>query len=368
MRRTPAPSLLLILGAAAAASAFAETSDLPKGLRGTSIGALWYLSYQYRAEHDPADSSNTVYRSAFVVKRGYINIKKSLTPWLGARITPDVRQDSSGDFKVRLKYIYADFKLPDAAFLCKPHIEWGLVHRPWLDFEEHIDYYRLQDPMFLERNGLLNSADVGFTFFSLLGGEMDEEYQTKVNSKYPGKYGSIAMGIYNGGGYHAGENNNKKVPELRITLRPLPEIVPGLQLTYFGVYGHGNTARAPEWQVNTAFLSLEHERFVATGTYYRGKGTSGGEVDDKGKPMKKEGYSGFIELKFPATRMSLIGRYDWFDHNRNASRDETARIIAGIAFHLHEHTKIVVDFDQARYDAPGQASDSRIQATTEVHF
>jgi hypothetical protein len=48
--------------------------------------------------------------------------------------------------------------------------------------------------MFLERNGILNSADYGICFLGLLGGEMDEDYKKNVNKNHAGKYGSFAIG------------------------------------------------------------------------------------------------------------------------------------------------------------------------------
>lgn len=118
---------------------------------------------------------------------------------------------------------------------------------PWLDYEEHVNWYRCQDTIFIERNSTFNSADFGLTFVSLLGGEMSEEYQRKVNNKYPSRYGSMAFGVYNGGGYHASEKNENKVLEGRLTVRvrPLPDIIPGFQLSYFGITGKGNKEEEP---------------------------------------------------------------------------------------------------------------------------
>jgi len=180
-------------------------AELPKGINDLEIGALWYLSYQN------GETAAFEY-NRFAVRRGYINIKKKMAPWLEARITPDVHQDSSGDMKVRLKYAYAKFKFPTKGVIYEPWMEFGQAHMPWLDFEEHINFYRLQDKMFVERNGNFNSADFGATFGALLGGEIDKEYQKTVNKKYPGRYGSFAVGVYNGGGYHTPWKRTKTRP------------------------------------------------------------------------------------------------------------------------------------------------------------
>ncbi|MFC1477814.1 hypothetical protein ACFL6L_05040, partial [candidate division KSB1 bacterium] len=159
------------------------------------------MSFVQGTEDDSVDVSK------FYAHRGYLNFKPKFSPTLSARMTPDITIDNIGDVKVRLKYLYMNFNLQSRSIFTKPFVEFGLVHRVWLDFEEHVNLYRMQGTMFLERNHLFNSADFGVTFVSLFGGEVDESYQDEVSSKYPGRYGSMAVGIYNGGGYHAKENN-----------------------------------------------------------------------------------------------------------------------------------------------------------------
>ncbi|UCF78808.1 MAG: hypothetical protein JSW03_00575, partial [Candidatus Eiseniibacteriota bacterium] len=78
--------LAMVVSAGPLFSADTET-DLPKGINDLEIGALWYLSYQN------GESAESGGYNLFTVKRGYINIKKKMTPWLETRITPDVHQD-----------------------------------------------------------------------------------------------------------------------------------------------------------------------------------------------------------------------------------------------------------------------------------
>ena len=268
-----------------------------------------------------------------------------------------------------LKYIYGKFKLPDAAFLTKPNFEVGLVHIPWLDFEENLNFYRCQDTMFLERNSTFNSADFGVTFTSLLGGEMPDDYKQNVNSHYAGRYGSIQGGVYNGSGYHASENNKNKVLEGRVTLRPLPDIIPGLQFSYFGTTGKGNKDTNPDWTTNLVFGSFESEPIVLTGQYYWGKGNQSGADENN-----KDGYSFFAELKLynmlknSLNRFSVIGRYDHFDPNTDAADDENDRYIAGVAYYLDKPHKnmFLFDYDTVDYKNPDLQDDKRIQLTLQV--
>ncbi|MEW6675626.1 MAG: hypothetical protein AB1348_06460 [Nitrospirota bacterium] len=340
-----------------------DIGKLVKALKGFKFEGLWYISYQN------GEAGGDGYNK-FALKRGYLTVKKEILPWLKGRITLDITTAPeetgklTGSVVTRLKYLYGQIDLPDFAFFTKPFIEVGMVHMPWLDFEEHLNFYRCQDTMFTERNKLFNSADIGVTFASLLGGEMDEEYQIKVNKHYPGRYGSMALGIYNGGGYHAEEKNENKVIEGRLTLRPFPDLIPGLQLSYFGIYGKGNKDTDPDWKVNLGFISFEHEYFVLTGQYYRGKGQQDGGNEDK-----KDGYSFFSELK-PHKKFSIIGRYDYFDPNDALKNDENERYIAGVAYHLDKqhNNMILLDYETVKYKEAGKSDDRRIQTTLQIKF
>jgi len=285
--------------------------ELPKALKGLSIGTLTYISYQ-----DGNDSGGDF--SQFKVKRAYVNIVKKITSSFSFRITPDTHLDSTGDSKVRLKYAYGKFSFKGNDVVGKPYLEVGLAHMPWLDFEEHINRFRLQDTMFMERNGLFNSADGGVMFGGNLGPELPDEYRKNVNDHYAGRHGSFQVGVYNGGGYHAAENNTNKVLEGRLTYRPAPDTLPGLQLSLFALSGDGNVAdNAPDWQVLTAMVSYESPLWVFTGQYYEGEGNQKGtSVAADGSALDQDGYSFFTEVRCPKNRnYSLIARYDSFDPN-----------------------------------------------------
>jgi polyhydroxyalkanoate synthesis regulator phasin len=355
----------------------ADTKDLgsiAKSLKGFKFGLLWYLSYQNGETGNTSDGEGY---SQFAIKRGYFRVTKEFFPWFAAHMTFDVTtvedpedepedkpNNLDGSIAVRIKYAYGKFNLPDFAFFTKPYFEVGVVHMPWLDFEEHVNWYRCQDTMFMERNKLFNSADIGITFTSMFGGEMPKEYQEKVNSHYAGRYGSMSAGIYNGAGYHASEKNQNKALEGRLTIRPLPDIVPGLQVSYFGITGKGNKDTDPDWTANNGFVSFEHEYVALTGQYYWGKGNQKGD-DEK----EKDGYSFFAELK-PHKKFSIIGRYDFFDPDTDSDTDkENKRYIVGAAYHLDKQHKnmVLLDYDHVDYDnKSGISDDKRIQLTLQI--
>jgi len=348
-----------------------DIEKVVKALKNTKLGLLWYLSYQ---NGETGDLDNGKGYSQFAIKRGYFRVTKGLLPWFDAHITFDVTTVSDpeepndapnnldGSIAVRIKYAYGKFKLPDFAFFTKPFFEVGVVHMPWLDFEEHVNWYRCQDTMFMERNSLFNSADLGVTFVSLFGGELPKEYQETVNHEYPGRYGSMAVGIYNGAGYHTSEKNQNKPVEARLTIRPLPDIVPGLQLSYFGIWGKGNKDTKPDWTVNNGFASFEHKYLVLTGQYYWGQGQQNGANEND-----KDGYSLYTEIK-PHKKFSIIGRYDKFDPNDDQDDDENTRYIIGAAYHIDKQHKnmVLLDYDHMDYEQKGKTDDKRVQLTLQV--
>lgn len=326
-----------------------------------SLSTLWYLSYGW------GESGGDSFNQARI-GRGYVTFKFKPFQWFQPRVTLDTHQDDSGDWKVRLKYMYGKFVLPvETAVITEPNLEFGLVHGPWFDYEEHINYYRIQGTMFIERNGVLNSADAGITVGALLGRRLDEEYQKKVNSKYPGTWGSLAFGLYNGGGYHAEEQNENKTFESRLSVRPLGFVLPNLTLSHFFIWGKGNTAQEPDWRLNAFMASFEHEYFVATAQYATGEGNQKGtRLDASGMALENQGVSGFLEIKLPWIDSRIIGRYDWWEWGDASS----ARLIAGVAYYFMKHSFFLLDLDRVSYDDPAQPDrpvDWQVKLTLQVH-
>jgi hypothetical protein len=347
---------VLRVGAEEAAQQQPESSEPQffEGLEGLKIGGLWYLSGQYTE-----DSSQVR------VKRAYIDVRKTILRWgetyFEGRITPDVNQDADGDLKVRLKYAYGKLTWKGAGW--QPWLELGVVHIPWLDFEEHVNLYRMQDTMFVERVGTLNSADFGVTFGGFLGPKIEGP------KTYPGRYGSFAVSVLNGGGYHARETNSNKALEGRLTVRPLPDALQGLQLSYFGLTGKGNTELEPDWNVHLGMLSYEHDRGALTATYYQGDGNQrGNAVDADGEALPREGYSFFGELRALSRRqLRFILRFDRFDPDTSVAGNQQDRLIAGVGWDLGHENVLLLDYDGVTYQ-DGREREDRFQLTLQVKF
>ncbi len=329
------------------------------------IGSLAYLQYKARYKYEKFDNNR------FQVSRAYLTFRKELFVFLDFRITLDVYDDDDG-VEERLKYLYAKFNFNDIGFITSPYIKFGIAHTPWLDFEEHINIYRMQGTMFMERQHIMNSSDFGAVMQGNFGGEMGKKYKENVNDHFAGKYGTYAIGVYNGSGYHNLEQNANKVFQGRVTLRPLPEIIPGLQFSYFGLIGKGSVNKefdkSPDWQTNLIFASYESKYINVTAQTLFGKGDKLGKlVDDNGEPLEYSGYSLFAEGKI-YKGLRIFSRFDIFDPNTNSGNNLENRLIIGAGYDFGNRNILLIDYDHKFFKSDEISDERFLKLTMQVHI
>ncbi len=356
-----------------------EGHDLDISLQNLKFSILTYFDYSVGQSALPGGTEENFNR--FAITRGYFTLKKEIAPWLKARMTTDVHQhhdgDYKGDYEVRLKYLYGEIHFPDLGPLTSIKSEIGIGHMPWLDFEQKINPYRCQGKMAVERAGMFNSADAGVGLMGYLGGELANAKQKTGNKSYAGRWGSWHIGGYNGPGYHAVEENQNKVAEGRLTLRPLPGALPGLQLSYLGIYGEGNRSYPdidgdtvwPEYIVHLGMLSFEHPRFTFTGQYFTTWGNAKGTLAEAdGDALETMGYSAFADLNLPVfnDRPSVFARYDYFDSDVDDMMAESTAYqmyIGGLAFRLYKSNMLLFVYETTDYeeDAGGKGGKTPVE-------
>lgn len=362
-------AVLLVLLSFSAAPALAQQAGhgSTSALEGISISGLFYLAYQNGEEGGSS-------YNRFKVNRSYLTVEAQVLPKLSGRITVDSHQDAEGDMKARLKYAYAKYHFGDLGNLTGVGLEGGIVHMVWLDFEEHVDLYRMRDPMFMERSGMFNSADFGLTLSGGFGESLPEEYRRNVSSSYASRYGSFALGVYNGGGYHASEENKSKVVEGRLTFRPLPDVVPGLQVSGLAILGKGNVEaearELPDWRVYNTFLSYQHAQGTLTAQYTWGEGNQKGSWIDPGDGAPAtdfNGYSLFGEQRF-GSGWRVIAGYDNLDRKPGAADLGFWRVHGGIGYDLGSQNILLFDLDRREWDDSSLPVDTRFQAVMQLKF
>lgn len=338
-----------------------------------TFDGLFYLSY----EHGTRGGEDL---SEFTVDRAYLTAKAKILPYMSARVTVDTSQDlegdGRGDMEMRIKYAHAKFEFGDRGPLSKVNLEAGIVHMVWLDFEEHINLYRMRDQMFMERSGIFNSADFGLTLAGGFGPLLDEKFRATINSKYAAKYGGFAVGIYNGAGYHGDERNTDKVGEARVTLRPLPGSLPGLQVSALAICGEANQpeedgVKPSDWRTYNMMLSYEHARGAVTAQRTWGRGNQKGtwiEPDDPSESTDFEGFAVFAEWRFDQHWL-VIGGFDDFERTISGQDVGFERWFAGVGYDLGKRNVVLLDYDRREWgDGRPDPVDERAQLTLQVKF
>jgi hypothetical protein len=310
--------------AAASTGAFAQVTpaagytppdDTPK----FNIGATIFTDFTYQDSPQAKDTDgNNIHPSSFNVSRAYINVTGSLNHWIGFRITPDVSRETSttpslsGSQLFRLKYAYGQFNLDDWT----THGSWvrlGVQQTPFVDYTEGIYRYRFQGTIFPERVGLMSSADAG------LSGHWN----------FPGNYGDVHAGFYNGENYNKAEVNNEKGFEVRGTVRPMPlggPLFKGLRVTGFLIADH--YVESAKRQREIGQITYEHPLVNAGFDVLRAKDQTSvtkAQVDSKG-------WSFWVTPKFGTSGFEALIRHDNFVPNDKVNSQKQKRDIDGIAY------------------------------------
>lgn len=334
---------------------------------GIRFSGQFFMTYEYT-------ESNGNRSNAFGLERGYITFRKNIGDNVGIRFTQDVtidqEGDGEGDIELRLKYAFVHYNFADYGLLHSPMFEFGVVRRPWTDFEQGINDYRMQGSMFLDRERIAPSADYGLIVSAMLGPTLENARDHNLSSSTAGRYGSFALGVFNGGGYAELEKNNNKVVEGRLSLRPFWQMAPGIQISYATAYGRGNSPSEPTFEKHLIYLSYSSKKLVSAVQYYHGIGdVLARRLDQFGDGLPMNGYSGFSEImpfQFP---LSLVARYDVLN-NRDADQLIKRRGLAGVAWRFSNGSKIMIDFERdTTYPLIGQeVVRNSWEIATEIRF
>lgn len=373
---------------------------VPEALKGLKIGTQLFFSFQNGNTWSGVRNESTS-TSAFAVKRAYLDVNWDVAPWLSARVTHNIYGTtlSGGQYVFRLKYAYANFHWKGNDFFNTPFVEAGIIRTPWIDFEEQVNRFRCVEPTFLDRNGIMASADIGVETGANLGPELSGAFKSDTSNRFAGRWGSWALGFYNGGGYTTGEKNMNKAFEWRLSIRPFGESVPaltGLQLHWSGIQGKGNVAPdtsqatvvpPPNLAVNYYGLTYQSKYVNAEALWYNGRGNLAGTAvdltskDRAGLPMR--GYTAFIEARFTKNRKwGTFIRYDRMDPNTDEphayDKDIQVYTDLGVAFWMFKANALVLDYAVIQHSKqwPGQAAgqhasipdDHRWQLTCQLKF
>jgi len=170
VRRRSLPLAAWALSVLLPATAAAQGGQPSPDAQSIRVGATIFYDFTHTFDPKATDADgNEIERSAFDVKRAYINIRGNVSRVVSFRITPDIRRETgsgsslNGSLTFRLKYAYAQFNL-DEWLPEGSQVRMGIIQTPYLEAQEGVYRYRFQGTLFAERDGGLSSADAGVSY------------------------------------------------------------------------------------------------------------------------------------------------------------------------------------------------------------
>ncbi len=341
---------------------------LPSALKGFKLGATIFGEWNAKNESNGGKTTNE-----FALNRAYLTLTKQFNPWLGMNLTSDLftskdANDAGQGLELRIKYAMAELYLGGTT------TEIGLTHTPSDQYDSAIWPYRVQGKHFLDNHGVQASADLGINIRGGFGSSLGEDFLKYGSKDYAGKWGGYQLGIYNGPGYSNLESNTDKALAGLIYFRPAPmvDLLQGLQLAYYGVYGKSNTNFAdvtkkndyPDWQVNVGQLSWQHKYFTVMGQYYWGKGT-GTSTEDK----DRKGYVAAGFMRIPGfEKMRIFGKYDYYDPDTNKSDNGDTTWTAGISYDFSKEFMPFIAYEHKDFEAKNTKDYDKLQVGFQLKF
>lgn len=301
-------------------------------IENTRITGYWSLGVSYdvlNASHPYGPSGEALQLITPEIRKSYFSLETRLNEMFTARVSQEIYGDFSGDDKgisMRLKHLYLEMQPFEDGLFEHFWVRAGIIPRPWLDFEHSINRYRYHMLMASELLGLTNAADRGVSISGMIGEPRPAEKKNEPNERLAGKYGSYSFGVYSGGGYLAPEKNDNKTVEGRISLRPLWNSLPGMQLSYAFARGKGNMSQSSidnpavnskdigNYRMNIFYLSYSDRLFNTSVQYMRGIGDYRGHFykNNYQLPGETESISLFLESIIQEFPVSMYVRYDYF--------------------------------------------------------
>ena len=290
-----------------------------------TVSGVVYGQYLYQLK----DSLGAGDQNQFSIQRAYINVLGKFSGGLQTRVTGDLQPSGSGNQMLRLKYAFAAWTPTGSDLTYK----LGLLHTPWLDWEEALWDYRMQGTMALDRNGYATAAD--------FGAGIDGKWQDdQVNGQ---------LTVVNGEGYSGGTGDNRKDVMARVSVRLVKtddnSRVGGLRIT--GYAGVGKPTSGGTRNRFLGMLSYRSKQFTLAGEYAATKDTVTAPPvpETTGRVI-----SAFGVYHVQSSGVALIARVDVVDPNTSVSGDRQTRVIGGISYQVTPNLRVLADVDNLSYE------------------
>jgi len=323
-----------------------------------SVGGLVYTQYQYLF------SDTALHLNRFDITRAYVNVVGKWSGGMYARVTADIFTNADSSRAYRLKYAFAAYTPNKSPLTYKI----GLIHTPWLDWEEALWDYRMQGQMAMERNGYLSSADFGAGIDGMFNHEQANFQITAVN----------------GENYNKGTGDDGKDVSLRVSVRVLKtddgSRVGGLRLTGYGQLGNPNSGGA-----RNRVIGLVSYRSKMLTLAAEAASTRDSTNTPATKPSNGHVYSAYAVFHPPhacevapcvASKWGVLARLDRQKPQSGtasvAASQWTNRYIVGASYQLTAQWRLLADVDYLSYELTPTAAQKAGQGSaffqTQISF
>jgi hypothetical protein len=287
-----------------------------------SVTGVVYAQYQYT-------DVPVANKSSFDATRAYVNVLGRFANGFSTRVTADIyRLAPDNSLQYRLKYAFAAWNPTGSSLTYK----LGVIHTPWVDFEETLWDYRMQGTIAVDRNGAMTAADIGFG----VDGKWNND---QVNAQFV---------IVNGEGYAGGTGDFRKDFEARVSYRIQPtddnSRVGGLRLS--GYLGVGKATGGADRNRYLGMLSYRKTQFTVAGEY----------VSVKNAAVTGSIISAFGVYHLTGGKVAVIGRVDIVDPDNNVANNGSTRIIGGASYQLSPNVRLLADLDRNKPQGGGAAA------------
>ena len=343
IRRALGVAVMAAAAAAAGAGSLAAQGTPAPAPPQVTVGGLVYTQFLYQL-----NDTLTPHFSSFDIPRSYINVLGKFAGGVGTRVTADIYRVIDGSLAFRLKYAFATYT-PQGSDLT---YKIGLIHTPWLDWEEALWDYRMQGQMAFERAGYVSAADFG----------------VGVDGKWGADAVNLQVTVVNGENYKNPETGQGKDAQARLSVRVMDtddnSRVGGLRITGYAAYGK----TTPGGQRNrllgmvsyrTKQLTLAGEAAVTQDGILTGPTATNGHL-----------YSAFGVAKVPDSKVAVIARVDIWHPQAGNTTDQQTRFIGGVSYQLTPNWRLLADLDYLSYQGtPSAAQDAnRSQGLFQTQF
>ena len=299
-----------------------------------TVSGVGYAQFGYALNGDSALAGTLQgsHQNNFDVTRAYVNVQTKSAN-IATRITTDVdgRSAAAGQLSLRLKYAFVAWT-PDSSHLT---YKLGLIHTPWVDFEENLWDYRMQGTVAVDRNKIMTSSDFG-------AGIDGSWHFDDVNAQ---------VGYYNGEGYSNALGDPGKDFEARVSVRlaktDLGTKSSGLRLSGYAQIGKINGGG--DRQRFIGMLSYKSKSLTLAAQIAMGQDS----VNSVLTQQKSQVMSVYGVFTPPNSKVSLLARLDTWDPNIDSTSTATnatgfnkqTRVIAGISYNVAPNFRILADVD-----------------------